>query len=221
MQNRLASLDAYRGLVLALMMGEALRFCGVAAALETSAFWAFLCHHQSHVAWVGGSLHDRPLVPQPLPARAAVRLQPWRLPDAELHPHARHDGARPARGGRPEERPLAAGEAALAGDRGCLEPRRRLDARRARDLPRGEAHLDPGFRPLERRLLLPVHAFFYELVDVRRRRRWATAAWFIRSPSTRMSLLTCAASPSGRLFNGCSRNPRLIWPRSRSNSGAP
>ena len=29
---RLASLDAYRGLMLALMMGEALRFCGVAAA---------------------------------------------------------------------------------------------------------------------------------------------------------------------------------------------
>jgi hypothetical protein len=55
--GRLASLDAYRGLVLALMMGEALRFCGVAAALPTSAFWAFR-HHQDHVAWVGGSLHD-------------------------------------------------------------------------------------------------------------------------------------------------------------------
>ena len=56
--NRLASLDAYRGLVLALMMGEALHFCGVAASLPTSALWAFLCHHQDHVAWVGGSLHD-------------------------------------------------------------------------------------------------------------------------------------------------------------------
>lgn len=30
--GRLASLDAYRGLVLALMMGEALHLCGVAAA---------------------------------------------------------------------------------------------------------------------------------------------------------------------------------------------
>jgi len=56
--NRLASLDAYRGFVLALMMGEALHFCGVAASLEASALWAFLCHHQDHVAWVGGSLHD-------------------------------------------------------------------------------------------------------------------------------------------------------------------
>jgi len=58
MDKRLASLDAYRGLVLALMMGEALRLCGIAAAFPASALWAFLCHHQDHVAWVGGSLHD-------------------------------------------------------------------------------------------------------------------------------------------------------------------
>jgi len=56
--QRLASLDAYRGLVMLLMMGEVLRFCAVAAARPASAFWAFLCHHQDHVAWVGGSLHD-------------------------------------------------------------------------------------------------------------------------------------------------------------------
>jgi predicted acyltransferase len=56
--TRLASLDAYRGLVMLLMMGEVLRFCEVAVARTGSAFWAFLCHHQSHVAWVGGSLHD-------------------------------------------------------------------------------------------------------------------------------------------------------------------
>jgi heparan-alpha-glucosaminide N-acetyltransferase len=55
---RVAGLDAYRGLVLALMMGEALHFCGVAAAFPASALWAFLCHHQDHVPWVGGSLHD-------------------------------------------------------------------------------------------------------------------------------------------------------------------
>jgi predicted acyltransferase len=58
MDKRLASLDAYRGLVLALMMGEALRLCGIAAAFPASAVWAFLCHHQDHVEWVGGSLHD-------------------------------------------------------------------------------------------------------------------------------------------------------------------
>jgi predicted acyltransferase len=55
---RLASIDAFRGLVLLLMMGEAVRFCAVAAARPASAVWAFLCHHQEHVPWVGCSLHD-------------------------------------------------------------------------------------------------------------------------------------------------------------------
>ena len=56
--GRLVSLDAYRGLVMLLMMGEILRFCEVALARPASSFWAFLCHHQDHVPWVGGSLHD-------------------------------------------------------------------------------------------------------------------------------------------------------------------
>jgi heparan-alpha-glucosaminide N-acetyltransferase len=55
---RLASVDAYRGLVMFLMLGEVLRFCAVAAARPASAFWAFLCHHQEHVEWTYGSLHD-------------------------------------------------------------------------------------------------------------------------------------------------------------------
>jgi heparan-alpha-glucosaminide N-acetyltransferase len=55
---RLASIDAYRGFVMLLMMGEVLRLCAVAAAQPASALWGFLCHHQDHVAWVGGSLHD-------------------------------------------------------------------------------------------------------------------------------------------------------------------
>lgn len=41
-----------------LMLGEGLRFCAVSRALPESRFWAFLCHHQSHVPWVGCSLHD-------------------------------------------------------------------------------------------------------------------------------------------------------------------
>src|SRR5712691_7101808 len=41
-----------------LMMGEALRFCAVAAAMPDSGFWHLLCHHQEHVDWVGCSLHD-------------------------------------------------------------------------------------------------------------------------------------------------------------------
>jgi predicted acyltransferase len=41
-----------------LLLGEVLRFCAVASARPDSASWAFLCHHQSHVAWTGASLHD-------------------------------------------------------------------------------------------------------------------------------------------------------------------
>jgi predicted acyltransferase len=56
--SRLASIDAYRGLVMFLMMAEVLALSKVAEALPLSRFWAFLAHHQSHVAWVGCSLHD-------------------------------------------------------------------------------------------------------------------------------------------------------------------
>ena len=55
---RLTSLDAYRGFVMFLMMAEMLRLCRVAAAVPESAFWKILCYHQSHVAWIGCSLHD-------------------------------------------------------------------------------------------------------------------------------------------------------------------
>jgi len=55
---RLASIDAYRGLVMLLMMGEVLHFCKVAKAAPGNGFWEFLCQHQSHVEWVGCSLHD-------------------------------------------------------------------------------------------------------------------------------------------------------------------
>src|SRR5438093_4955415 len=56
--SRLASIDAYRGLVMLLMMGEVLRLCAVSRAVPDSGFWKLLCHHQSHVEWVGCSLHD-------------------------------------------------------------------------------------------------------------------------------------------------------------------
>jgi len=56
--GRLASVDVYRGFVMLLLLAEALRSCDVADALPGSAFWAFFCHHQSHVPWVGASLHD-------------------------------------------------------------------------------------------------------------------------------------------------------------------
>ena len=41
-----------------LMMAEVLEFCSVSANLPASGFWKFLCHHQSHVEWIGCSLHD-------------------------------------------------------------------------------------------------------------------------------------------------------------------
>jgi len=55
---RLASLDAFRGFVMLLMMAEVLRLCDVASAVPGSFFWSFLCKHQTHVEWIGCSLHD-------------------------------------------------------------------------------------------------------------------------------------------------------------------
>ncbi len=55
---RLFSLDAYRGFVMFLMMAEVLRLHRVAMAKPESAFWKFLAYHQTHVEWIGCSLHD-------------------------------------------------------------------------------------------------------------------------------------------------------------------
>jgi heparan-alpha-glucosaminide N-acetyltransferase len=55
---RLASLDAYRGFVMLLMLGEVLQLPRIAKAIPTSGFWSFLAWHQSHVPWIGCSLHD-------------------------------------------------------------------------------------------------------------------------------------------------------------------
>lgn len=55
---RLSSLDAYRGLVMFLMMAEVLHLGAMARAFPESGFWGFLAHHQSHIDWVGCTLHD-------------------------------------------------------------------------------------------------------------------------------------------------------------------
>jgi heparan-alpha-glucosaminide N-acetyltransferase len=55
---RLGSLDAYRGLVMFLMMAEVLELRHVAEAAKDSAIWKFLALHQSHVPWAGCTLHD-------------------------------------------------------------------------------------------------------------------------------------------------------------------
>jgi predicted acyltransferase len=55
---RITSIDAYRGLVMFLMMAEVLHLGRVALARPESKFWQFAALHQSHVEWAGCSLHD-------------------------------------------------------------------------------------------------------------------------------------------------------------------
>jgi predicted acyltransferase len=57
-QQRNVAVDAYRGLVMLLMMGEVLRFSAIAQAFPDSGFWRFLAYNQTHVEWSGMSLHD-------------------------------------------------------------------------------------------------------------------------------------------------------------------
>lgn len=56
--QRNVAVDAYRGLVMLLMMAEVLRFAKVAQSFPQSLFWHILAFNQTHVEWVGMSLHD-------------------------------------------------------------------------------------------------------------------------------------------------------------------
>ena len=56
--QRLASIDAYRGFVMLLMMAEVLHFSRVSEMLADCSVMKLLAHHQTHVAWRGCSLHD-------------------------------------------------------------------------------------------------------------------------------------------------------------------
>jgi heparan-alpha-glucosaminide N-acetyltransferase len=55
---RNVAVDAYRGLVMLLMMGEVMQFAKVARAFPDSSFWRILAYNQTHVEWAGMSLHD-------------------------------------------------------------------------------------------------------------------------------------------------------------------
>lgn len=55
---RNVAVDAYRGLVMLLMMAEVLSFADVARSYPRSLFWHVLALGQTHVEWVGMSLHD-------------------------------------------------------------------------------------------------------------------------------------------------------------------
>ncbi|MDX1928030.1 MAG: hypothetical protein SFV81_16005 [Pirellulaceae bacterium] len=56
--SRLASIDAYRGMVMFLMMAEVLELSKLAEVYPESNLLAWLKFHTSHVEWVGCSLHD-------------------------------------------------------------------------------------------------------------------------------------------------------------------
>ena len=57
-QQRNIAVDAYRGFVMLLMMGEVLRFAQAAAAYPDNVFLRILALNQTHVQWAGMSLHD-------------------------------------------------------------------------------------------------------------------------------------------------------------------
>jgi heparan-alpha-glucosaminide N-acetyltransferase len=55
---RVVALDAFRGLVMVLMLAEALHLPAVARNFPDNALWRFIAFHTGHVPWEGGSLHD-------------------------------------------------------------------------------------------------------------------------------------------------------------------
>jgi heparan-alpha-glucosaminide N-acetyltransferase len=56
--RRNVAVDAYRGLVMVLMMAEVLQLSRVAAAYPSSFVWHVLGWNQTHTEWFGCSLHD-------------------------------------------------------------------------------------------------------------------------------------------------------------------
>jgi predicted acyltransferase len=55
---RVLSIDAFRGLVMVLMLAEAMRLWTLHAAFPASTFWAIVAFNTTHVPWQGCSLHD-------------------------------------------------------------------------------------------------------------------------------------------------------------------
>jgi heparan-alpha-glucosaminide N-acetyltransferase len=56
--RRNVAVDAYRGLVMLLMMGEVMNFVHMHRAFPDSLFWRILAYNQDHVQWAGLGLHD-------------------------------------------------------------------------------------------------------------------------------------------------------------------
>src|SRR5688572_11522771 len=57
-KTRVLSLDAFRGLVMFLMLAEAMRLMTVRRAFPDSTFWSIVAFNTTHVPWQGCSLHD-------------------------------------------------------------------------------------------------------------------------------------------------------------------
>ena len=55
---RVPSIDAFRGLVMFLMLAEAMRLWTLHDAFPSSSFWAIVAYNTTHVPWQGCSLHD-------------------------------------------------------------------------------------------------------------------------------------------------------------------
>ena len=55
---RNVAVDAYRGLVMLLMMAEVMQFGKMGLTFPHSIVWRILAFNQSHVEWIGMSLHD-------------------------------------------------------------------------------------------------------------------------------------------------------------------
>jgi len=56
--TRITSIDAFRGLVMFLMLAEAMRLWPLHTAFPESRFWSIVAYNTSHVPWQGCSLHD-------------------------------------------------------------------------------------------------------------------------------------------------------------------
>src|ERR1700748_1642221 len=56
--KRNIAVDASRGLVMLLMMGEVMQWAAVSHVYPHSLFWRILAFNQTHVEWAGMSLHD-------------------------------------------------------------------------------------------------------------------------------------------------------------------
>jgi heparan-alpha-glucosaminide N-acetyltransferase len=57
-KTRITSIDAFRGLVMFLMLAEVLRLWTLERAFPGSTFWSIVAFNTTHVPWQGCSLHD-------------------------------------------------------------------------------------------------------------------------------------------------------------------